>query len=76
MWRVSIILNCTTVDATTFSTFKEAWSYSRLFPSLDDPTYDAWRYRPKKDVEDDFVDCARVRVSWTDDMEVWISRTV
>jgi len=75
MWRVSVILNGISVDATTFSTFKEAWDYSRLFPSLDDPTYDMWRYRPKKEVEDEFGDDGRisVRVSWTDEIEVWIS---
>ena len=76
-WRVtykeSIIM-----DTDTFSTFEDAWCYTRVFPeSITYIPYNAWLYIAKKDAKKMFEDSKRLVVAWSplNNVEIIITRS-
>ena len=70
----------------TFTTFEDAWAFSRLFPPLDDPesTHKRWRYIAKHEVQHiievhqkvQMEDSLRLVISWIPNTKMEVTMTV
>lgn len=73
LWRV-IYREGVVLDSDTFSTFEEAWAYSRIFPEESRTIpYDSWRYIAKKDAEEAFKKGPRLVIAWVPHSKVEIT---
>lgn len=54
------------MDTDTFSSFDDAWSYTRIFPEhITYIPYNSWFYVAKKEAQQVLAESNRLRVSWS-----------
>ena len=76
-WRV-IYKEHIIMDTDTFSSFDDAWSYTRVFPdSITYIPYNTWFYLAKKEAKKMLVESNRLIVAWSPEnmAEIIIARS-
>jgi hypothetical protein len=65
LWRVTYKEHIT-MDTDTFSSFDDAWVYTRIFPEyITYIPYNSWFYIAKKEAQQVLAESNRLRVSWS-----------